>query len=113
MAGLGGHSHSARKRKVVADANAEKAKMEKEHDDVREALDILKEQLGTGTARASSLPETLKMTHQSLQLSAGARSDDHVHESAGIDMRSGGQSPTQKLNSRSFAHALVALTPDS
>ena len=33
---------------AIADANGEKAKAEKERDELREALEILEEQLGTG-----------------------------------------------------------------
>ena len=43
-----GRSQGARKRKAIADANAEKANAEKERDELREALNILEGQLGTG-----------------------------------------------------------------
>ena len=46
---VGGRPQGARKRKAIADANAEKATAEKEHDELREALNNLEEQLGTGT----------------------------------------------------------------
>ena len=49
-----GCSQLARKRKATADANAEKAKVEKERDELREALNILEEQLGTGTQQYDS-----------------------------------------------------------
>ena len=44
------------KRKAIADANADKAKVEKERDEHREALmiNILEEQLGTGTRQYDS-----------------------------------------------------------
>ena len=45
----GGCSQGARKRKAIADANAEKAKVETGHDELREALNVLEAQLGTGT----------------------------------------------------------------
>ena len=45
----GGRSQGARKRKAIAEANAENAKVEKERDELREALNLLKAQLGTGT----------------------------------------------------------------
>ena len=44
-----GRSQGARKRNAIAEANAEKAKVEKERDELREALDILEAHLGTGT----------------------------------------------------------------
>ena len=44
-----GRSHGARKRKAIAEANAEKQKVERERDELREALDILEAHLGTGT----------------------------------------------------------------
>ena len=44
----GGHSQGARNCKAIADTNAEKAKVEMERDELREALDTLEEQLGTG-----------------------------------------------------------------
>ena len=53
-AGTGGRSQGARKRKAIADANAEKAKGEKGRDELREALGILEEQLGTGTRQYDS-----------------------------------------------------------
>ena len=43
-----GRSQGARKLKAVAEAAAEKAKVEKERDELREALDILEAHLGTG-----------------------------------------------------------------
>ena len=49
-----GRSQGARKRKAVAEANAEKAKVEKEHDELREALNILEAHLGTGTRQCDS-----------------------------------------------------------
>ena len=45
----GGRSQGARKRKSIAEANAEKAKVEKERDELREALGVLEAHLGTGT----------------------------------------------------------------
>ena len=50
----GGHSQGAMERKTIADANAEKAKVEKERDELREALNIFEEQLGTGTRQYDS-----------------------------------------------------------
>ena len=50
----GGRSQGARKQKAIADANAEKAKVEKERDELREALNILEAQLGTGTRQYDS-----------------------------------------------------------
>ena len=50
----GGRSQGARKRKVIAEANAENAKVEKERDELREALDILESHLGTGTRQYDS-----------------------------------------------------------
>ena len=46
----GGRSQGtgARKRKATAEANAENAKVEKERDELREALDLLEAHLGTG-----------------------------------------------------------------
>ena len=44
-----GRSQGAMKRKAIAEANAEKVKVEKERDELREALDILEAYLGTGT----------------------------------------------------------------
>ena len=45
-----GRSQGARKRKAVAEANAEKAKVAKKHGELRAALavDILEDHLGTG-----------------------------------------------------------------
>ena len=57
-------------------------------------------------ARASSSPETRKMTRQSPRLSA--RSD----KSAGSDMRGGSQPPKHKLKTLSCADALIAPTPE-
>ena len=48
------HNHGARERKSIADANAEKANAEKEHDELREALNIREEELGTGTRQYAS-----------------------------------------------------------
>ena len=45
----GGRSQGAKKCKAITEANAEKAKVEKERDELREALDILEAHLGTGT----------------------------------------------------------------
>ena len=45
----GSSQQGVRKRKAAADANAETAKVEKERDELREALNILEAQLGTGT----------------------------------------------------------------
>ena len=50
----GGQSQGARKRKAIADANAEKAKVENERDELREALNILEANLGTGTRQYDS-----------------------------------------------------------
>ena len=50
----GGRSQGARKRTDIADANAEKAKVEKERGGLREALDILEARLGTGTRQYDS-----------------------------------------------------------
>ena len=44
-----GRSQGARKRKAIAEANAEKQKVERERVELREALDILEDRLGTGT----------------------------------------------------------------
>ena len=44
-----GRSQGARKRKAIAEANADKAEVEKERDELRAALDILEDHLGTGT----------------------------------------------------------------
>ena len=53
---VGGRSQGARKRKAIAEANAEKAKVEKERDELscREALNILEAHLGTGTRQYDS-----------------------------------------------------------
>ena len=50
----GGRSQGATKRKEIAEANAEKAKVETERDELREALDILEAHLGTGTRQYDS-----------------------------------------------------------
>ena len=50
----GGRSQGARKRKAIAEANDEKAKVEKERDELREDLDILEAHLGTGTRQLDS-----------------------------------------------------------
>ena len=44
-----GRSQGARKRKVIAETHAEKQKVEKERDELREALDIIEAHLGTCT----------------------------------------------------------------
>ena len=44
-----GRSQGARKRKAIAEANAAKQKVEKDRDELREALETLEEHLGTGT----------------------------------------------------------------
>ena len=53
-----GRSQGARKRKAIADANAEKANVEKERDELREALYMLEAQLGTGTRPYASEDST-------------------------------------------------------
>ena len=50
----GGRSQAARKRKAIADANTAKPKVEKERDELREALDTLEARLGTGTRQCDS-----------------------------------------------------------
>ena len=45
----GRRPQGAKKRKAIADASAKKAKVKKERGELREALVILEEQLGTGT----------------------------------------------------------------
>ena len=50
----GGRSQGARKRMAIAEANTEKAKVEKERDELRVALDILEAHLGTGTRQYDS-----------------------------------------------------------
>ena len=50
----GGRSQGARKRKAIVEAHAEKAKVEKERDELRVALDILEAHLGTGTRQYDS-----------------------------------------------------------
>ena len=52
----GGRSQAARQRKGIADDNAEKAKVEKDRDEFREALVILDAHLGTGTRQHDSVP---------------------------------------------------------
>ena len=44
-----GRSQGARERKAIAEASAEKAKVEKGRDELRAALDLLEAHLGTGT----------------------------------------------------------------
>ena len=48
------HNQGARKRKAIADANAENVNAEKERDEFKEALDVLEEQLGTWTQQHDS-----------------------------------------------------------
>ena len=54
----GGRSHGAMNRKAIAEANTEKVKVEKERDELREALNILEAHLGpvlgTGTRQYDS-----------------------------------------------------------
>jgi len=45
----GGRSHGARKRKLIAEASAGKAQVERERDELREALEILEDKFGSGT----------------------------------------------------------------
>ena len=49
-----GRSQGARKRKAIADANAERQKVEKERDELREALDTIEAHLGTCTRQYDS-----------------------------------------------------------
>ena len=51
---LDSHFGSVGTNPLAADANAEKAKVEKERDELREAFDILEAQLGTGTRQYDS-----------------------------------------------------------
>ena len=56
-------SQGARKRKAITDINAEKAKVKREHDNLREALDSLEEQLRTGyDSEDGTHPSRLKTT---------------------------------------------------
>ena len=49
-----GRSQGARKRKAIAEANAEKQKVEKERGELREALEIIESHLGAGTRQYDS-----------------------------------------------------------
>ena len=51
-----GRSHGARKRKAIAEANAEKQKVEKERDELREALDIIENHRDNMTLRTAHDP---------------------------------------------------------
>ena len=53
-----GRSQGARKRKAIAEANAETQKVERERDELREALDLLEAHLGTGTRPYDSEDDT-------------------------------------------------------
>ena len=48
------HRGLSSKRTAIADANAEKQKVEKERDELREALDIIEAHLGTSTRQYAS-----------------------------------------------------------
>ena len=81
------------KRKAIADANAEKAKVGKERDELREALNVLEEQLGTETRQYDSedgtRPSRVKITAVTRVLRSVSSKKKgprpHKHDSVDLD----------------------------